>query len=122
MPLSTLSSDTAIQHVSPVLSHLLDAVIVRGEGIYVWDEDGRQYMDFTSGIGVVNTGHCHPAVVQAIREQAEQILHVQLNIGYHAPMLRLIDALRELLPAELDTFFFANSGAEAVEAALRLHW
>ena len=110
-----------ISHVSPVWTHLLDRVLVRGEGAYVWDQEGRRYLDFTSGIGVVNTGHCHPRVVEAVREQAGRALHLQANIGFvHEPMLRLIAALREIIPSELDTFFFSNSGAEAVEAAVKL--
>jgi 4-aminobutyrate aminotransferase len=111
---------TSIPHVSPVWSHLLDSIIVRGEGAYVWDQAGRRYLDFTSGIGVTNTGHCHPRVVAAIREQAGRILHLQANIAHHEPMLRLIAALREVVPSELDSFFFSNSGAEAVEAAVKL--
>jgi len=110
-----------IPNVSSVWTHLLDKVLVRGEGSYVWDQDGRRYLDFTSGIGVVNTGHCHPRVVEAVREQAGRALHLQANVGYaHEPMLRLIAALREVAPLELDTFFFSNSGAEAVEAAVKL--
>ncbi|HEC34958.1 MAG TPA: aminotransferase class III-fold pyridoxal phosphate-dependent enzyme [Anaerolineae bacterium] len=111
----------SIPHVSPVWTHLLDKVLVQGEGPYVWDQEGRRYLDFTSGIGVVNTGHCHPRVVEAICEQAGRALHLQANIGFvHEPMLRLIGALREVVPPELDTFFFSNSGAEAVEAAVKL--
>jgi len=107
--------------VAPVWTHLVDKVLVRGEGAYVWDEDGQRYLDFTSGIGVTNTGHCHPRVVEAVRAQAGRALHLQANIGYvHEPMLRLIAALRNVVPPELDTFFFSNSGAEAVEAAVKL--
>ncbi|GAB4542829.1 MAG: aminotransferase class III-fold pyridoxal phosphate-dependent enzyme [Anaerolineae bacterium] len=115
-----LDLTACLAHVSPVWPHLLDTVIVRGEGAYVWDQAGRRYLDFTSGIGVTNTGHCHPRVVAAIREQAGQILHLQANLAYHEPMLALIAALRQVAPPELDTFFFSNSGAEAVEAAIKL--
>lgn len=94
--------------------------MVRGEGAYLWDQEGRRYLDFTSGIGVTNTGHCHPQVVTAVREQAGRILHLQANIACHEPMLRLTARLRQVVPAELDSFFFSNSGAEAVEAALKL--
>lgn len=109
-------------NVSPVWTHLLDKVLVRGQGAYVWDRDGRRYLDFTSGIGVVNTGHCHPRVVKAIQEQAGRALHLQANIGYvHEPMLRLIAALiDDVVPGELGSFFFSNSGAEAVEASIKL--
>ena len=110
----------SIANVSPVWSHLLDKVIVRGEGAYLWDQEGRRYLDFTCGIGVTNTGHCHPRVVEAIREQAGRILHLQANIAHHEPMLRLIAALKQVVPPELDSYFFSNSGAEAVEAAIKL--
>lgn len=110
----------SIPHVSPVWPHLLETIIVRGEGAYIWDQTGRRYLDFTSGIGVTNTGHCHPRVVAAIREQAGRMLHLQANVAHHEPMLRLIAALRAVVPPELNAFFFTNSGAEAVEAAVKL--
>jgi 4-aminobutyrate aminotransferase len=109
-----------ISHVSPVWPHLLETIIVRGEGTYIWDKADRRYLDFTSGIGVTNTGHCHPRVVEAVRKQAGRLLHLQANTAYHEPMLRLIAAMKEVIPSELDTYFFANSGAEAVETALKL--
>ncbi|MGD2178876.1 MAG: aminotransferase class III-fold pyridoxal phosphate-dependent enzyme [Anaerolineae bacterium] len=109
-------------NVSPVWTHLPDKVLVRGQGAYVWDRDGRRYLDFASVIGVVNTGHCHPRVVEAVQEQADRALHLQANIGYvHEPMLRLIAALMDdVVPSELQSFFFSNSGAEAVEASIKL--
>jgi len=64
-----------IPNVSTAIPHLMDKIVVRGEGSYVWDQDGRRYLDFTSGIGVTNTGHCHPRVVEAIRRQAGLFLH-----------------------------------------------
>lgn len=106
--------------VSSAVPHLLESIIVRGEGAYVWDNNGRRYLDFTSGVGVTNTGHCHPRVVAAIREQAGLLLHLQQNCAYHEPILRLIAALREVVPSELNTFFFSNCGAEAVESAMKL--
>ena len=78
-------------------------------------------LDFTSGIGVVNTGHCHPRVANAAAEQCKKIVHAQANIAYHEPMLDLIDELAPIMPhASLDTFFFATTGAEAVENAVKL--
>ena len=106
--------------LSPVWFHITDLVMTRGEGIYVWDRDGTRYTDFTSGIGVTNTGHCHPKVVQAIQQQAAQFIHAQVNIYYHDRLFDLSNALRHVVPARLDTFFYANSGAEAVEAAVKL--
>jgi len=107
-------------HLSPVWARYSTIVADRAEGIMLYGDDGRAYMDFTCGIGVTNTGHCHPRVVAAIREQAGLLLHGQANIVYHKPMLRLVEGLRQVVPAGIDSFFFSNSGAEAVEAALKL--
>ena len=112
--------DEGKQLLSPVWTHLTEIVVGRAEGAYVYDIDGTPYLDFTSGIGVTNTGHCHPAVVEAIREQAGKVLHAQANIYYHPPLLQLAEALRSVMPGPLDTFFFSNSGAEAVEASIKL--
>ncbi len=112
--------NTDTQHVSPVWSRITNIVVERGEGAYIFDTGGERYLDFTSGIGVTNTGHCHPKVVEAAREQVGKIIHAQVNILYHQPLLRLADALREVVPPALDTFFFSNSGAEAVEGAVKL--
>ena len=106
--------------ISPVWSRITNIVVEHGEGAYIYDVDGNQYLDFTCGIGVTNTGHCHPEVVKAAQEQVGKMIHAQVNIIYHQPLLRLADALREVMPAGLDTFFFSNSGAEAVEGAVKL--
>jgi 4-aminobutyrate aminotransferase len=103
-----------------VVGRYSPVVVDRGEGIYVWDVDGRRYMDFTSGIAVVNTGHCHPRVVRAIQEQAAKIIHAQQNILAHEPMMRAAVALTETLPPNLNQVFWTNSGAEAVEGAIKL--
>jgi 4-aminobutyrate aminotransferase len=108
------------ERISPVWSRITDILVERGEGAYVWDVDGRRYLDFTSGIGVINTGHCHPRVVEAAREQVGKIIHAQVNIYYHQPLLRLANALSEVVPPSLDSFFFSNSGAEALEGAVKL--
>jgi 4-aminobutyrate aminotransferase len=110
----------SVGHLSPVWARYSDIVADRGEGPYLYGADGRRYLDFTCGIGVTNTGHCHPAVVEAIREQAGKLLHGQVNIVYHRPLLELVAALREVVHPSLDTFFFSNSGAEAVEASVKL--
>jgi 4-aminobutyrate aminotransferase len=112
--------ESHMSNLTKAVPHLVDSIIVRGEGAYLWDHNDRRYLDFTCGIGVTNTGHCHPKVVAAIHEQADLILHLQQNTAFHAPMLRLMEELRKVVPSELDTFYFANSGAEAVEGALKL--
>ncbi len=108
------------EHLSPVWSHYSDIIVDHAEGSYIYATDGRKILDFTCGIGVTNTGHCHPKVVQAIRDQAGLLIHGQANLVTHKPMLELVDELRTLVPNSLDGFFFSNSGAEAVEGALKL--
>ncbi len=108
------------QHISPVWSRYTSILAERAEGAYIYDQDGSRYLDFTSGIGVTNTGHCHQSVVRAIQEQAAKLLHGQVNIVFHKPLLELVDELRPIVPQSLDTFFFSNSGAEAVEGAVKL--
>ncbi|MCU0486065.1 MAG: aminotransferase class III-fold pyridoxal phosphate-dependent enzyme [Anaerolineales bacterium] len=110
----------AMNHVSPVWTHYTPILATHGEGCYIYDQDGTAYLDFTCGIGVTNTGHCHPRVVEAIREQAGKLIHGQVNVVMHEPLLRLVEALRTIVPPHLDSFFFSNSGAEAVEGAIKL--
>jgi len=93
---------------------------VRGEGIYLYDEAENRYIDFTCGIGVTNTGHCHPKVVKAVQDQAEKLLFGQMNIVISQPVLALAEALDQVTPDDIDCFFFSNSGAEAVEASVKL--
>src|SRR5437764_1019734 len=90
---------------------------VRGEGSRVWDQQGRLYIDFASGVAVTALGHCHPAMVKAIEEQSRKIWHVS-NWVTNEPALRLALRLTEATFAE--RVFFCNSGAEANEAALKL--
>jgi 4-aminobutyrate aminotransferase len=110
----------ALDHLSPVWSHLTTLQPERGEGIYLYDADGNRYIDFTSGIGVVNTGHCHPRVVAAIQAQAAKLIHGQINVVVSPPVVALADALNEITPDSIDSFFFSNSGAEATEGAVKL--
>lgn len=110
----------AFSHLSPVWTHYWDFIVDHGEGTYLYDIEGKKYMDFTCGIGVTNTGHCHPLVVEAIRKQAGLLLHGQANLVTHKPMLELVEELRTIVPGGMDGFFFSNSGAEAVEGAMKL--
>ncbi|MEN6408988.1 MAG: aminotransferase class III-fold pyridoxal phosphate-dependent enzyme [Anaerolineaceae bacterium] len=113
-------TQNAMQHLSPVWTHYTNIVASRGEGCYIYDQDGQPYLDFTCGIGVTNTGHCHPAVVSAIQKQAGLLLHGQVNLYLHQPLLDLVNELQTIVNPHLDGFFFSNSGAEAVEGAIKL--
>src|SRR6266516_5710837 len=90
---------------------------VRGAGCRLWDDDGNEYLDFLAGISVLNVGHCHPKVVQAITEQAARLTHVT-NLFYTEPAMRLSERLStSSLGGKV---FLCNSGAEANEAAIKL--
>ena len=95
----------------------MEMIPVKGEGSRIWDQEGKEYIDFAGGIAVSCLGHCHPTMVKAITEQANKIWHVS-NVMTNEPALRLARKLTELTFA--DKVFFANSGAEANEAALKL--
>jgi acetylornithine/N-succinyldiaminopimelate aminotransferase len=91
--------------------------LVRGEGSYLWDDQGKKYLDFVAGIAVVSLGHCHPALVDAIRKQAETLIHVS-NLFYTVPQLQLAQLLVQ--HSCFDRVYFCNSGAEANEGAIKL--
>lgn len=107
-------------NLSPLLQQSTELNAATGEGCYLIDESGRRYLDLTSGIGVLSTGHCHPTVVNAIRTQAETLIHAQYAIVRHSPMLKLAERLDELTPPPINSFFFSSAGTEAVEASVRL--
>ena len=90
---------------------------VRGEGAYVWDAEGKKYLDFLGGIAVNGLGHCHPKVVAAIREQAGQLIHIS-NLYYIEPQAKLAKLLVD--NSDMKQCFFCNSGAEANEAGIKL--
>lgn len=106
--------------LSPVLKQATPVRAARGEGVYLYDAEDRRYLDFTAGIGVTSTGHCHPRVVEAAQRQVGTLIHGQYTTVMHAPLLNLTERLGDVLPEGLDSLFYANSGSEAVEAALRL--
>jgi 4-aminobutyrate aminotransferase len=97
-----------------------DLEVESGSGALVTTVDGTEYLDFTSGIGVANTGHCHPTVVNAVREQVGRLLHAQMNVYRHPLAERLAARLGEITPGTIERFFFSNSGAEAVESGVKL--
>ncbi len=92
----------------------------RAEGVYLYDLEGREYMDFTSGIAVTNLGHNHPKVLAAALEQMKTFSHSAVGITLHEPLLRLAKALPEVMPESMEMFFFGNSGSEAIDGALKM--
>lgn len=106
--------------LSPILKQATPVVVDHALGSWIYGTDGREYLDFTTGIGVTSTGHCHPKVVAAAREQVGKIIHAQYTTVMHKPLLELTEKLGDVLPTGLDSVFYANSGSEAVEAAIRL--
>ena len=110
--------------VPPVWARYTDLVVERGIGSWVETIDGQRYLDYTCGIGVTNTGHAHPRVAAAIAEQAGKIIHAQQNILYHKPGLELHERLPRTFPGLRDGehagLFLSNSGAEAIEASVKL--
>ncbi|HLB49353.1 MAG TPA: aminotransferase class III-fold pyridoxal phosphate-dependent enzyme [Anaerolineales bacterium] len=115
-----MSTPVTLNHISPIWSRSATIIAERGEGAYLYTTDGRKLLDFTCGIGVTNTGHAHPRVVKAIQEQAAKLLHGQANIVYHQPMIQLVEELLKIVPSQLNSFFFSNSGAEILEGAVKL--
>lgn len=94
---------------------------VSGSGARLTDADGKEYIDFAGGIGVVNAGHCHPEVVQAIQEQAAKLLHACINVATYEPYVELCEKLNALLPhGDHTKTMLVNSGAEAVENAVKI--
>lgn len=106
--------------LAKVWSRITHDPIVRGEGCWLHAKSGRRYLDFTSGIGVTNTGHCHPRVVEAVRRQAGELLFGQMNCVVPETALKFTETLAPHVPKELDRYFLSNSGAEAVEGAVKL--
>jgi len=106
--------------LSPVWTHLTEIEVVKGKGIYLYDKEDNEYLDFTSGIGVVNTGHCNPNIVKRIQEQATELLFGQMNCVIPSVTIELVEKLNSITPERIDRFFISNSGAEAIEASIKL--
>lgn len=106
---------------SPSYTRPYPLVVRRAQGSVVEDVDDNRYLDFTAGIAVCTTGHCHPQVVAAIQQQAERLIHICGSDFYYEPMVALAEKLAAIAPGgEPKRVFFTNSGAEAVEAAIKL--
>ncbi|MBM9624617.1 aspartate aminotransferase family protein [Streptomyces zhihengii] len=106
--------------LSGVWGRITELDVTSGSGAWVETSDGQRYLDFTAGIAVCSTGHSHPHVVEAVRRQAGRIIHAQVNCYQHDLLAPLADRLAELTPDSIEQFFFSNSGAEAVEAGVKL--
>ena len=110
----------ATRFLSPALAKSTDLVIQRGEGSYIWDTEGRRYLDWVQGIAVNALGHCHPRVVAAVQEQAAELLTASFNMVNYPTTLELAERLAHVAPGDLESIFFSNGGAEATDGALKL--
>jgi 4-aminobutyrate aminotransferase len=109
------------RYISPSYIRPFPLVAASGRGALIEDVDGNQFLDFTAGIAVVSTGHCHPAVVAAIQRQAAELIHMSGTDFYYPGMARLAEKLAPLMPGPAPKkFYYGNSGTEAVEAAMKL--
>jgi 4-aminobutyrate aminotransferase len=109
------------QFISQSYTRVYPLVVKSAQGVWVVDVDSNRFLDFTSGIAVCNTGHCHPQIVAAIQRQAEQLIHMSGTDFYYEAQSNLAGKLAEIMPGSKEKrVFFGNSGAEAIEAALKL--
>ena len=109
------------KYVSPSYTRAYPAVIQRGKGVWLTDVDGNTFLDFSAGIGVVATGHCHPEVVEVIQKQSAKLIHMSGTDFYYSSQSMLAEKLAEIVPgAKNQKVFFCNSGTEAVECAMKL--
>src|SRR5580692_11496225 len=107
--------------ISPSYTRSYPLVARRGRGVRVEDVDGNEFLDFAAGIAVTSTGHCHPEVVKAIQKQAAELIHISGTDFYNEPLTDLAERLSAVAPMPgPHKFFYGNSGAEAIECALKL--
>lgn len=108
--------------VAPTLDRYTQVAFSRAEGVYLYDIEGKKYLDFSSGIAVMNVGHSHPKVVEAICDQAHRFTHISYHMGYIEPYVELLEELKAVAPGRLKEGkgILMNSGSEAVETALKL--
>ncbi len=108
-------------YLSPSYTRPYPLVVQKGQGLWIHDVDGNVFLDFTAGIAVCGTGHCHPEVVQSIKDQVDQLLHMAGTDFYYEPQIALAEKLASLAPGEdAKRLYFGNSGTEAMEAAFKL--
>lgn len=116
-----MSQFSGLKSLSPVWSRVTNIIAKEARGSWITDVNGRRFLDFTTGIAVCNTGHCHPRVVAAAQAQLSKIMHAQMNIVYSQSAIELAEKLPSIMPdPSLNRFFYTNSGAEAIEAAVKL--
>lgn len=108
--------------VAAAIYRYTDIAFQRGEGVYLYDFEGRKYLDFVAGIATMNVGHCHPAVVEAIYDQARTLIHGACHVGHMEPYVDMLEALRAVAPGDLQNGkgLLMNSGSEAVETGIKL--
>src|SRR5947207_8126050 len=107
--------------ISPSYTRSYPLVVKRGRGVMVEDVDGNEFLDFSSGIAVVSTGHCHPEVVAAIQKQAGELIHMSGTDFYYESMITLAERLQKIAPMRGSVrVYYGNSGTEAIEAAMKL--
>ncbi|RFS22486.1 aspartate aminotransferase family protein [Chitinophaga silvatica] len=110
-----------LQHVAQTSDAPLALEIVKAEGMYMWDVNNKKYLDLIAGISVCNMGHCHPAVVKAVQDQVQQYMHLLVYGEFvQSPQVAYATLLTKHLPETLNCVYFTNSGAEAVEGAMKL--
>jgi len=109
------------RYISPSYVRWYPLVVEEGKGCIVRDVDGNEYIDFNSGLAVMNVGHCHPKVLEAIRKQSEKLLHYSNTDFYYRPVIDLAEKLTEITPGTFEKkIYFGNSGAESIEAAIKM--
>jgi len=117
---SKITFDTEDKYMAPFFVKQRVS-IERGEGVYVWDEEGNRYIDFTSGWGVTCIGHGHEVIAKALQEQSKKIIqNPNSGLTYSPARARLLSLMQSILPSNLTYIFFNNSGAEVNDAAIKL--
>ncbi|MBE2202237.1 MAG: acetyl ornithine aminotransferase family protein [Anaerolinea sp.] len=106
--------------LSPSYAREYPLVIDHAQGSEVWDVDGRRFIDFMAGVAVLNVGHRHPAVVEAVKQQIDKFWHICLSDFYYPQAVELAEKMQQIAPMEYSRVYFGNSGTEAVEAAIKL--
>ena len=110
-----------LQHNAQTTLEPLLLEFTKASGMYLYDTTGKKHLDLIAGIGVSNVGHCHPAVVHAVKEQVENYMHIMVYGEFvQSPQVNFAKALADVLPSHLNCTYFVNSGAEAVEGAMKL--